>query len=65
MKIDELDTPALIVDLDTLDANLRSMASLVRAASVALRPHIKTHKSPLVAQMQIDSGAVLTVIGIA
>ena len=58
MKIDDLDTPALIVDLDTLEANLKRMASLAEVAAVALRPHIKTHKSIHIAQMQIDAGAV-------
>jgi 3-hydroxy-D-aspartate aldolase len=58
MSIDEVDTPALIVDLDALEANLDHMAALAAAAGVKLRPHAKTHKSPVIAQMQMARGAV-------
>ena len=58
MAIDEVDTPALIVDLDALEANLDHMAALAAAAGVKLRPHAKTHKSPVIAQMQMARGAV-------
>jgi D-serine deaminase-like pyridoxal phosphate-dependent protein len=54
----ELDTPALIVDLDVLDANIERMAVLARGHGVALRPHVKTHKSPWVARRQVARGAV-------
>jgi len=57
MKIDELDTPALIVDLDILEGNIRRMADLAREAGVKLRPHTKTHKNPAVAHMQLKYGA--------
>ncbi len=53
----ELPTPALTVDLDALDENIRRMADLARAAGVALRPHIKTHKTPAIAQRQRQAGA--------
>ena len=53
----DLDTPSLLVDLDIMEANLQSMAELTRAHGVKLRPHIKTHKSPWIAQRQIDYGA--------
>jgi D-serine deaminase-like pyridoxal phosphate-dependent protein len=52
-----IDTPALVVDLDTLSANIDSMASRIAAKGVALRPHAKTHKSPQIARLQIDRGA--------
>lgn len=52
-----LDTPALCVDLDTLERNIQRMAALARDAGVALRPHIKTHKCPQIAQMLLDAGA--------
>ena len=58
MSIDEVDTPALIVDLDALEANLDHMAALAAAAGMKLRPHAKTHKSPVIAHMQMARGAV-------
>ena len=54
----DLDTPALVVDLDALERNLDRMASTARAAGVALRPHVKTHKSVTIARMQLERGAV-------
>jgi D-serine deaminase-like pyridoxal phosphate-dependent protein len=53
----ELDTPALLVDLDVLEANLAEMAAVAARAAVALRPHTKTHKSPEIARMQVAAGA--------
>ena len=58
MAIDDVDTPALIVDLDALETNLDHMADLAAAAGVKLRPHAKTHKSPVIAHMQMARGAV-------
>lgn len=52
-----LDTPALCVDLTTLLRNIKSMAELAHDAGVALRPHIKTHKCPQIAQMTLEAGA--------
>lgn len=54
---DALDTPALLVDLDRLERNIERMKSLVAGTGVALRPHVKTHKCPQVARMQIAAGA--------
>lgn len=54
----ELDTPALVVDLDALERNLDRMALAARHAGVALRPHVKTHKSVTIARMQLERGAV-------
>ena len=54
----DLDTPALVVDLNALERNLDRMAATARAAGVALRPHAKTHKSVAIARMQLDRGAV-------
>jgi D-serine deaminase-like pyridoxal phosphate-dependent protein len=53
----ELDTPALLVDLDALEANLAEMAAVAGRAGVKLRPHTKTHKSPEIARMQVEAGA--------
>jgi D-serine deaminase-like pyridoxal phosphate-dependent protein len=53
----ELETPALLVDLDALEANLAEMAAVAARAGVRLRPHTKTHKSPEIAHMQVAAGA--------
>jgi D-serine deaminase-like pyridoxal phosphate-dependent protein len=58
MRIADLDTPSVLVDLDVLERNIAEMADLARGAGVALRPHIKTHKTPEIARMQLDAGAV-------
>jgi D-serine deaminase-like pyridoxal phosphate-dependent protein len=56
--VEQVDTPALLLDLDILDRNIAQMAALVANTGVALRPHVKTHKSPLIAHSQIAAGAV-------
>ena len=53
----DLETPALLVELDTLDRNLDRGAEYARTHGIALRPHIKTHKSPLMAREQLERGA--------
>ncbi|MGO8814424.1 MAG: alanine racemase [Terriglobia bacterium] len=58
MRYDELSTPALTIDLETLERNLDSMASSCRKQGVGLRPHTKTHKTPEVSRMQLDHGAL-------
>ena len=58
MPIDAIDTPALILDLDAFEANLDLMAALAGDAGVRIRPHAKTHKSPVVAHLQMARGAV-------
>src|SRR5256714_3980757 len=54
----ELDTPALYVDLDALEHNIARMQEQCREWGVDLRPHVKTHKIPEIAQMQLDAGAI-------
>ncbi len=54
----EVDTPALIIDLDAFERNLRALPEKVAERGVALRPHSKTHKSPIIALMQMAHGAV-------
>ena len=56
--IAEIETPALIVDLDVLDRNIAKMAEVARASRVRVRPHAKTHKSTAIALRQIAHGAV-------
>ncbi len=58
MSVGDVDTPALVVDLDAFEDNLDKMAALAAAAGVKLRPHAKTHKSPVVAHLQMARGAV-------
>ena len=58
MREDEVDTPALLIDLDAFEANLDTMAALLAPTGVKLRAHAKTHKSPVIAHLQIARGAV-------
>jgi D-serine deaminase-like pyridoxal phosphate-dependent protein len=53
-----LPTPALVLELDALEHNIRLMAERARSAGVRLRPHAKCHKSAHIAKLQIDAGAV-------
>jgi len=54
----ELSTPALTINLDVLERNLDRMASYCREQNLGLRPHTKTHKTPEVARMQMERGAM-------
>jgi D-serine deaminase-like pyridoxal phosphate-dependent protein len=55
---DELVTPALLLDLDVVRGNLALMAKLMKGKKSKLRAHIKVHKSPHLARMQIEAGAI-------
>jgi D-serine deaminase-like pyridoxal phosphate-dependent protein len=57
MLFPTLETPVPLVDLDRMERNLDRVADYARRHQIALRPHIKTHKSPLVASMQLRRGA--------
>lgn len=57
-RIETLDTPALIVDVDRLAVNIARWAAFARDAGVRLRPHGKTHKCVEIARQQLDAGAV-------
>lgn len=57
MRIEELETPAIVVDLDVMENNIRSMAEYSRHHNLNLRPHTKTHKTPEIARMQLDAGS--------
>jgi D-serine deaminase-like pyridoxal phosphate-dependent protein len=56
--LDDIDTPALIVDLDRMASNIEAMARLGRDGKIALRPHVKSHKTPELAIRQVEAGAV-------
>src|SRR5258706_1389975 len=57
LSLEELSTPAVLVDLEVLERNGRRMAARAQAAGVRLRPHAKTHKSAEIAGMQRAAGA--------
>lgn len=57
MRIEDLETPAIAVDLNVLESNIRSMAGYTRAHNLKLRPHTKTHKIPVIAGMQVEAGS--------
>jgi D-serine deaminase-like pyridoxal phosphate-dependent protein len=57
MTIQELDTPALLIDVPTVCENIRFMQNYATAQGVALRPHTKTHKMPAMALLQESAGA--------
>jgi D-serine deaminase-like pyridoxal phosphate-dependent protein len=54
----EVPTPALILDVPTVRANIAEMARRMSTLPAALRPHAKIHKSPVLGRMQIDAGGV-------
>ncbi|MEM1385328.1 MAG: DSD1 family PLP-dependent enzyme [Pseudomonadota bacterium] len=56
--LDAVDTPALLIDLDAFERNLARMAGRLAGTGIRLRPHAKTHKSPVIAARQIALGAV-------
>ena len=57
MHVYDLDTPAVVIDLDVLESNIQNMASRCADLDIALRPHTKTHKIPEIARMQLAAGA--------
>ena len=58
LDLEELATPALILDLPKVRANIEEMRRRMETVPAALRPHAKIHKSPVLGQMQIDAGAI-------
>lgn len=52
-----LDTPAVLVDMDKLEANISEMSCLTAEAGVRLRPHVKVHECASIAKLQIEAGA--------
>ena len=57
MNVQEYDTPALILDIDAAERNIKRMGEYFRGKKVHLRPHVKVHKSPFLAHKQIAAGA--------
>ena len=58
MRVEEIDTPALLVDLDGFEENLRRYQDYFDKYAIGLRPHIKTHKCVAMAHMQLRQGAI-------
>ncbi|HEY7238611.1 MAG TPA: DSD1 family PLP-dependent enzyme, partial [Burkholderiales bacterium] len=56
-RVEDVDTPALVLDLDAFEHNLEALARAV-AGKVRVRAHAKTHKSPDIARRQIAAGAI-------
>ena len=58
MHLTELRTPAVLVDVPRARNNIQRMQAAATAGGLRLRPHAKTHKSPVIARWQIEAGAV-------
>ena len=59
MRISEVETPALVIDLDALEHNIGVVADYYRGKSIRLRPHVKNHKSPQIFGMQMAAGGTV------
>lgn len=57
-RVEQLDTPAVAISLERMEANIRRAQDQLDRHGVGNRPHIKTHKIPAVAKMQMDAGAI-------
>jgi D-serine deaminase-like pyridoxal phosphate-dependent protein len=58
-----LDTPTMVIDLDIVERNARRMAAAMAESGLALRPHVKTHKSVALASIQLENGAAGITVG--
>jgi D-serine deaminase-like pyridoxal phosphate-dependent protein len=58
MPVEELETPILTIDLDVMERNLARMMAILGDSGVRLRPHLKTAKSPALAHLMLQAGAV-------
>ena len=58
MRVEEIETPALLVDLEAMESNLKRMAEFFAARACKVRPHFKNHKTPALARKQLEAGAV-------
>ena len=58
IKITEIDTPSIVVDLNIAEDNIKKMQSFANDNNVSMRPHSKTNKSPFCAKKQVDAGAI-------
>src|SRR5258708_37680482 len=58
ISVADLDAPAVVIDLDVVEANIARAQEKLASHGLANRPHIKTHKIPALAKLQIDAGAI-------
>jgi D-serine deaminase-like pyridoxal phosphate-dependent protein len=58
MHVSDIETPALVVDLDVFERNLHRVAGYAKQHGLRLRPHTKTHKSVRIGKRQLEAGAV-------
>ncbi len=58
MHVDELETPSVLIDLGRMERNIARMQAYCSEHGLSFRPHIKTHKIPEIARMQVEAGAV-------
>src|SRR5690349_10169355 len=58
MSKTEIDTPALVLDIGLAEQNLARMAGLAKRLGKNIRPHVKTHRTPILARMQLEHGAI-------
>ena len=58
MRLEDLETPAVLIDLDILERNIQKMQAHLTDHGIRCRPHVKTHKIPAIAHMQVAAGAV-------
>ncbi|MCS7025697.1 MAG: alanine racemase [Bryobacteraceae bacterium] len=58
MRISELETPAVVIDLDIMERNLKRVAGYAKSYDLRLRPHTKTHKIPALGRLQLEHGAI-------
>ena len=56
LPVEDLDTPALVVDVDKMERNIASIMATLHGYGVAWRPHVKCHKSPDIARRLVDAG---------
>ena len=57
-RLEEIDTPSLIIDLDLMEHNIKTMADFFKTTTAKLRPHVKTHKCPIISHKQVRAGAI-------
>ena len=57
IKKEQIETPALLVDLDILESNIKTMADFLKEKKAKLRPHYKSYKCPTISHKQIAAGA--------
>ena len=48
VDVNEIDTPALLLNLDIMEANIVRIADFIKGVNAELRPHVKTHKTPII-----------------